>query len=176
MALTSCIAISALLLAGCASPPASTLLGDSGSSVPTTEITATTPRDVIGVWWLGLPVLTVKGKANLRIVGVRFAHFPTTGVSSPEFFWSSFDPGDNGAITLFDDVQFHQSGHHTDGPYVGTVLRPGAATGYGVGKITINEPGTYRISDVIVRYAEPDGSTRAQTFHINYVFKPKGGS
>jgi hypothetical protein len=56
------------------------------------------------------------------------------------------------------------------------ILRPGRSTSYGVAKITINEPGAYRISDVIVRYAEPDGGVRSQTFRVNYVVRPKGGS
>lgn len=107
-------------------------------------------------------------------MGVRFAHYPKTGVSDPQFYRIQFDGADDGAITLFPDDQFRQFGHKTSGPYLGTLLHPGDPTGYGVAKITINEPGAYRVSDVIVRYAEPDGSTRTQTFHVNYVIGADG--
>lgn len=128
------------------------------------------------MYWLGLPVLTVKGKASLRVLGVRFAHYPTAGISSPQFYRIQLAAVHGGAITLFDDEYFRKSGYRVDGPYIETVLRPGDPTSYGVAKITITEPGAYRISDIVVRYAEPDGSTRSQTFHINFVIRPKGGS
>lgn len=174
MGLPLCIAFSALLLTACGSSPTSTLLGDTGSSVPTTEILGTTPRDVVGVYWLGLPVLTVKGKASVRVVGVRFAHYPKAGISSPQFYRIQFAAVGNRAITLYDDEQFHKFGYRVDGPYLDTILRPGDPTSYGVAKITIDEPGTYRITDVIVRYAEPDGSTKTQTFHVRFLIGPKG--
>lgn len=124
---------------------------------------------------MGLPLLIVQGKARLRVVSVRFAHYPSHGLSQPQFYRVLFASVGHG-LAIVTDRDFRRFGFAADGPYAGTVLPPGDPNSFGVAKVAIEAPGTFRISDVIVRYAEPDGSTRSQTFHINFVLGTSGGS
>lgn len=154
-------------MAACgSSSPTSTLAGNGGNALFTESLTGLTIHDVV---WIGLPVFTVEGKANLRIISVRFGHYPADVLSTPRFYRIVLDQVGGRAITVFPDDQFRRDHYVIDGPYVGTVLHPGNPIDYGVAKLTVEAPGDHKISDVIVRYAEPDGSTRTQTFHIHYV-------
>jgi len=162
--------ISAVLAACAYSPsPTSVLVGDGNYTASVNHFS------VHEVAWLGLPVLSVKGKAAVRVVSVRFAHYPAVGLSAPTFYRIAFTGTDRSSITLYEDRYFREFGHSVSGSYLGTTLRPGDPTGYGVAKIIVEEPGTFTVSDVIVRYAEPDGSERTQTFHLSYVLGTTGG-
>jgi hypothetical protein len=138
-------------------------------------VASSTDFRVGDVVWIGLPVFTVNGKASLRVVSVRFARYPAAGLSGPRFYWTTFRSTNSAAITLLDDKEFHRYGFGVDGPYVGAVLRPGHPVGYGVAKVIVQARGNYAVDDLIVRYAEPDGSIRAQTFHFDYVVGTNGG-
>jgi hypothetical protein len=97
-------------------------------------------------------------------------------LSAPRYYRARFTETGDAAISIYADATFQQRGFKVDGPFYGTTLRAGREESYPVARFTIEAPGTYRISDVTFRYAEPDGSTRSQLFHIDYVIGTNGGS
>jgi hypothetical protein len=172
--LTSCIAGSGLIAAACgASTPSSTLQPDAGHTVVTESFTEFKVGDRL---WVGLPVLQVVGKATLRMVSVRFVHYPNTGLSQPRFYRTLYTSTGDTTIGLFDDAYWRQQGDHVDGPFRGTTLIAGHEDSYPIASFIIRAAGTYRVRDVVVRYAEPDGNTRTQLFHYTWVIGTNGGS
>lgn len=172
--LITSIAGSALIAAGCgSSTPTSTLQPDAGHTVVTESFTKFKVGEVLRV---GLPIFLVRGKAPLRMVGLRFVHYPRTGLSQPRFDRAMLTATGNAVIGLFDDAEFRRDGFKLDGPYLGTTLTAGHESSYAVASFTIESPGTYRVRDIVVRYAEPDGSTRSQTFHYTWIIGTNGGS
>jgi hypothetical protein len=125
--------------------------------------------------WIDLPVLTVKGKASLRVVSVKFGSYPASGLSQPQFYRVLYATAHSG-MAMLEDKYFREYGFKVDGPYRGTTLNPGDPVSFGVAKLTIEMQGSYKISGVIVRYAEPDGSTRTQRFEREYLLTANGGS
>lgn len=153
------------------SSPTATLVSDAAQAQYTEGGDHLSVNDVV---WIGLPLLTVQGKATLRVVSVKFARYPDEGLSTPQFFRVLFATTGH-ELAIVTDRDFRRFGFSVDGPYSGTMLSAGEPTSFGVAKVAVEARGTYRISDVVVRYAEPDGSTRTQTFHINVVLGARGG-